>query len=195
METTTNLAKHNTQNPLSKFFLDNFKNLLLVQVKSLRPESILDVGAGEGFTLEMFRKNNIGKKLEGIEYMDEALAFAKQLHPHVTIKKGDIYKLPYNDNAFDIIICTEVMEHLDDPAKALEELKRVAKKYVILSVPNEPLFTVQRFLRGKNMLKFGDHPEHIQHWTSGQFEKFVREHMMIKDVKTPLPWTMITAKK
>ncbi|MGI8419537.1 MAG: class I SAM-dependent methyltransferase [Candidatus Levyibacteriota bacterium] len=195
METTTNLAKHTTQNPLSKFFLDNFKSLLLVQVKALRPESILDVGAGEGFTLEMFRKNNIGKKLEGIEYMDEALVFARQLHPHVTIKKGDIYKLPYKDNAFDLIICTEVMEHLDDPGKALEEIKRVAKKFAILSVPNEPLFTIQRFLRGKNMLKLGGHPEHIQHWSSGQFEKFVREHMLIKDVKTPLPWTMITAKK
>lgn len=192
---TTNLSKHQTQNPISKFFLDNFKSLLLQQVKKLKPESILDVGAGEGFILEMFRKNHIGKKLEGIEYMDEALAFAKKLHPHVKIKKGNIYELPYKDNSFDIIICTEVLEHLEEPAKALEELKRVTKHYVILSVPNEPLFTIQRFFRGKNMLKLGDHPEHIQHWTSGSFEKFVREHMKIKNIKTPLPWTMVTAKK
>ena len=195
MEKTTNLTKHQNNNPIGKFFLDNFKSLLLTKVKQLKPESILDVGAGEGFTLEMFRKNNIGKKLEGIEYMDEAIEFGKKLHPQVKIKKGDIYNLPYKDNSFDVIICTEVMEHIEDPAKALEELKRVTKYYIILSVPNEPLFTIQRFLRGKNMLKLGDHPEHIQHWSSGKFEKFVREHMMIKEVSTPLPWTMITAKK
>ncbi|SRR6266568_1396647 len=192
---TTNLEKHTTQNPISRFFLSNFRNLLLEQSKQLHPDSILDVGAGEGFILEMFRKNKIAKKLEGIEYMDDALTLAKKLHPQVMIKKGDIYKLPYNSNSFDLIICTEVLEHLEYPKKALAELKRVAKKYLILSVPNEPLFTVQRVLRGKNVLKLGAHPEHIQHWSSGAFEKFVADQLQINDSKTPLPWTMVTAEK
>jgi 2-polyprenyl-3-methyl-5-hydroxy-6-metoxy-1,4-benzoquinol methylase len=192
---TTNLEKHTTENPVSQFFLNNFNQLLLEQVKKIKPDSILDVGAGEGFTLEIFRKNKIAKKLEGIEYMDEALKLAKRLHPKVMIKKGDIYNLPYKANSFDLIICTEVLEHLEDPKKALEELRRVTKKYLILSVPNEPLFTVQRVLRGKNVLKLGAHPEHIQHWSSGAFEKFVKSKCTIKDIKTPLPWTMVTAKK
>jgi ubiquinone/menaquinone biosynthesis C-methylase UbiE len=192
---TTNLEKHTNQNPVSRFFLNNFKQLLLEQTKKIKPESILDVGAGEGFTLEMFRQKHIGKKLEGIEYMDDALQLAKKLHPNVTIKKGDIYKLPYKADTFDLIICTEVLEHLDDPRKALIELKRVTKKYLILSVPNEPLFTVQRVLRGKNVLKLGAHPEHIQHWNAKSFENFVAQELSIKDVRTPLPWTMITAKK
>ena len=192
---TTNLEKHTTQNPVSRFFFNNFKQVLLAQVKEIRPHAILDVGAGEGFTLEMFRENHIGERLEGIEYMDEALKFAKRLHPQVKIKKGNIYELPYAANSFDLVICNEVLEHLDDPKKALNELKRVAKKYLILSVPNEPLFTIQRILRGKNVWKLGAHPEHIQHWTSGAFEKFVASVLTVKDAKTPLPWTMITAKK
>ncbi|SRR5258708_4100461 len=192
---TTNLQKHTTQNPVSRFFLNNFRNVLIEQIKHLRPESILDVGAGEGFTLEALRQRKIAKKLEGIEYMDEALTLAKKLHPEVHIKKGNIYELPYKANLFDIIICTEVLEHLEEPDKALDELKRVTKKYIIISVPDEPLFTIQRILRGKNVLKLGAHPEHIQHWTSGEFEKFVATKMTIVDAKTPLPWTMITAKK
>lgn len=192
---TTNLEKHTTQNPISRFFLNNFKQLLLEQSKQLKPESILDVGAGEGFTLEMFRKHNIGKTLEGIEYMDDALRLAKKLHPEVKIKKGNIYELPYQANKFDLVICTEVLEHLEKPKDALMELKRVAKKYLIISVPNEPTFTIQRILRGKNVMKLGAHPEHIQHWSASAFEKFVKELLTIKDVKTPLPWTMITAKK
>lgn len=195
MAQTTNYEKHTNQNPISRFFLDNFTKVLIDTIKQFKPESILDVGAGEGFVLEKLRQNKIGKKLEGIEYMDEAIALGKKTNPQVKIKKGDIYKLPYKDNSFDLIICTEVLEHLEDPKIALAELKRVTKKHVILSVPNEPLFTIQRFLRGKNILKLGDHPEHIQHWNSNSFRRFVADQLTVKEVKTPLPWTMITAKK
>ena len=192
---TTNLEKHTTQNPVSQFFLNNFKQLVLEQTKQLNPESILDVGAGEGFMLEMFRKNNVAKKIEGIEYMDEAIKLGNKINPKVKIKKGDIYKLPYKAGTFDLIICTEVLEHLENPKKALTELIRVAKKYIILSVPNEPLFTIQRIIRGKNVMKLGAHPEHIQHWSSGSFEKFIGKQIKIIDSKTPLPWIMVTAKK
>ncbi len=195
MANTTNFEKHTNQNPISKFFLDNFSKVLIESITPLKPQSILDVGAGEGFVLEKLRKNKIGKKLEGIEYMDEAIALGKKTNPLVKIKKGDIYKLPYKDNAFELIICTEVMEHLEDPKMALAELKRVTSKHIILSVPNEPLFTIQRFLRGKNMMKLGDHPEHIQHWNSGTFRAFVEDQLTVKEVKTPLPWTMVIAKK
>lgn len=192
---TTNLEKHTTHNPISRFFLDNFKSLLLEQIKQLQPGSILDVGAGEGFTLEALRLQKIAKKIEGIEYTDEAIALGKKLHPQVTIKKGNIYELPYKTNSFDIVLCTEVMEHLEDPEKALKELKRVSNKYLILSVPNEPLFTIQRIIRGKNIMKLGAHPEHIQHWSTETFEKLVASQLEVVDTKTPLPWTMITAKK
>ena len=192
---TTNFEKHTTQNPISRFFLNNFFHVLLLEIKRLKPESILDVGAGEGFVLEKLRQQKIGKKLEGIEYMDEAITLGKKVNPKVTIKKGDIYKLPYKANSFEVIICTEVLEHLEEPNKALIELKRVTSKYIILSVPNEPLFTIQRFLRGKNTLKLGDHPEHIQHWNSGSLKKFISEYLTVIDIKTPLPWTLVVAKK
>lgn len=195
MAQTTNYEKHTNQNPISRFFLDNFTKVLIDTIKQLKPDSILDVGAGEGFVLEKLRVNKIGKKLEGIEYMDEAIELGKKTNPQVKIKKGDIYKLPYKDNSFDLIICTEVLEHLEDPKMALAELKRVTKKHLILSVPNEPLFTIQRFLRGKNILKLGDHPEHIQHWNSTSFKRFIADQLTVKEVKTPLPWTMVTAKK
>jgi len=190
-----NLEKHTTQNPIGQFFLNNFKQLLFEQVKTLKPDSVLDVRAGEGFILEMLRENRIAKKLEGIEYMDKALALAKKLHPDILIKKGNIYELPYKANSFDLVVCTEVLEHLENPKKGLSELLRVTRKYLLLSVPNEPLFTVQRIFRGKNVLKLGAHPEHLQHWSSGAFEKFVAKQCKIIDSRTPLPWTMVTVKK
>ena len=103
---TTNLEKHTTQNPVNRFFLNNFRNLLIEQIKQLKPDSILDVGAGEGFTLDTLRKHRLASKLEGIEYMDAAIKLGKKLHPQVIIKKGNIYELPYKMNTFDLIICT-----------------------------------------------------------------------------------------
>jgi hypothetical protein len=41
------------------------------------------------------------------------------------------------------------------------------------------------------MRKWGDHPEHINHWSSKQFRKFVEKHMHVFDIRKPLPWTMI----
>lgn len=139
--------------------------------------------------------DKIGKRLEGIEYSSKAITLGKKLHPNVTIKKGDIYNLPYKDNSFDLVLSAEVLEHLENPDEALDELKRVSKKYVILSVPDEPLFTIQRFLRGRNIKKLGWHPEHIQHWSARSFKIFVEKKLQIVTLKTPLPWILVVAKK
>jgi ubiquinone/menaquinone biosynthesis C-methylase UbiE len=192
---TTNYEKYTTQNPIGKWFLNNFMNTLISTVRPLNVESILDVGTGEGFTLARLTQEKIGKKLEGIEYLKEAIKLGKTLHPHLAIKQGTIYQLPYKDNSFELVISTEVLEHLRDPKKGLQEVIRVSKKYVLLTVPNEPWFTIQRFLRLKNILQFGDHKEHVQHWTSQGFREFVKQNtdskIRIIVKKYPFPWTML----
>ncbi len=195
MSETTNLAKHTTKNPINKLFLNGFTKTLIKEVKRIDPVSVLDVGCGEGFVLHQLRKNNLGKNLEGIDSMPEAIEVGKKLHPNLKLRMGDIYKLPYKDNAFDLVICCEVLEHLKQPEKGLKELIRVSKKYVLLSVPNEPLFTWQRVLRGKNIMKFGAHPEHINHWSTKKFKMFVSKYLHVMEVRKPLPWTMIVGRK
>jgi 2-polyprenyl-3-methyl-5-hydroxy-6-metoxy-1,4-benzoquinol methylase len=195
-KSTTNFEKHTTKNPIGKLFLNNFLNTVVKTTRPLNIDSILDVGCGEGFTLARLQKEKIGKVYEGIEADDVAIELGKKLYPKLTIKKGDIYKLPYKANSFDLVVCTEVLEHLENPRKAYRELLRVSRKYVLLSVPNEPFFTWQRIARFQNIMKLGAHPEHIQHWTARGFTKFVN----VRDVKIvtrkfPIPWTMVVLKK
>lgn len=193
---TTNYEKHTSRNPIQKLLLANFYREAFKMLRKIKPNSLLDVGAGEGFTLYKLQTEGIGNHLEGIEYMDEAIELGKKLYPQVKITKGDIYKLPYKNNSFDVVISTEVLEHLDKPAQALDELKRVSKSNLLLSVPNEPWFTIQRFLRGKNLLKLGAHSEHIHWWTKNAFIKFLEENKLkILEVKTPFAWTLVLAKK
>lgn len=58
--------------------------------------------------------------------------------------KGDIMALPFEDKKYDAVVCSQVLEHLENPIAAIAELKRVAKKQIIITVPNEPYFTLFR---------------------------------------------------
>jgi ubiquinone/menaquinone biosynthesis C-methylase UbiE len=133
--------------------------------------------------------------LEGVDFLDTAIEIGKKIHPQLKLKQGNIYDLPYKNSEFDLVICTEVLEHLKEPDKALKELKRVTKKYCIISVPNEPWFMVGNFFRGKNLSRFGNDIEHIQHWTSNGIKKFVGKEFEVISVHRPLPWTLLVLKK
>lgn len=193
---TTNYNKHSSENPIQKKLINNFYNTVFKLVKPLKVESILDVGCGEGITLDKFEKQGIGNKLYGIDYSDDALKIGKKVYPHLSLSKGDIYDIKEKNSTYDLVMATEVLEHLDNPQKALKELIRVSKKYVLLSVPNEPFFIGANFLRGKYLKNFGNHPEHINHWTFVGFERFLkRSGLKIIKARHPFAWTLILASK
>src|SRR3989344_717870 len=197
MKTTDNFRKHTSKNPLQKLLINNFFNSLLVVVQDIKIESVLDVGCGEGFTLNKLSENKIGKRLEGVDFLETAIELGRKIHPNLILSQGDIYKLKYQDNSFDLVIATEVLEHLEDPRKGLGELKRVSKKYLLLSVPNEPFFMLANFLSGKNITRWGNDIEHIQHWTSKGFQQFstLNSQLSILKIRHPFPWTMLLLKK
>ncbi|MBP6882748.1 MAG: class I SAM-dependent methyltransferase [Candidatus Levybacteria bacterium] len=195
MKTTDNYRKHKTQSSLQRTLLDRFTTTLVQEVKTLKPTTVLDVGCGEGFTLERLRKAKVGKHLEGIDFLELAIKLGQKEHPQLILKKGSAYDLKYKDNSFDVVICSEVLEHLDDPEKALSEIVRVSKKYCVLSVPNEPFFMLGNLARGKNISRFGNDIEHINHWAFWQFKKFVGKKIKVKKMLYPTPWTLIIAEK
>lgn len=192
---TDNYKKHTAKNPLQRLLINNFFTVLINEIQSLEPKSILDAGCGEGFTLEKFREKKIGDSLAGIDFSEYAIQIGKKIHPNLKLKQGSIYDIPYKENFFDLVISTEVLEHLESPKKALEELKRVTRKYCVISVPHEPWFMLGNFLRGKNLSRWGNDIEHIQHWTSGGIINLVSAFFDIKTVKTPLPWTIVVGEK
>lgn len=195
-QATSNFLKHTSKNPVQQLLINNFYQILIRIIKPIKAKTILDVGCGEGFSLNKLHENNIGEKLEGIDYSKEAVLIGKKLFPRLLLKTGSIYDLPYKNNYFDLVLCTEVLEHLDNPKKALHEIIRVSKRYAIISVPNEPFFMMSNFLRGKNVIRFGNDPEHIQHWTVFSLRRFLKkENIKIKAVKLPFPWIMALVEK
>jgi ubiquinone/menaquinone biosynthesis C-methylase UbiE len=196
MPETSNYQKHVNTNPIQKTLINNFYKSFFKMIKPLRSRTVLDVGCGEGITLKKLEEKKIGKNNEGIDYSSTAIKIGKKIYPQLKLSKGDIYKLDFKDNSFDLLICTEVLEHLKDPAKAVEEMKRVTSKYILISVPNEPFFIMANFLRGKYLKRLGNHPEHINHWTASGLEKFLKKQgLSIVKSRHPFAWSIVLAKK
>lgn len=192
----TNFIKHTSKNPIQKFLIKNFYSSLISLAKPLLPKTVLDAGCGEGFTMDKLAKFGIGEKIEGVEHSRDAIQLGKKLFPNLTFKEGSAYDMPYENNSFDLVVCTEVLEHLEEPAKVLKEAMRVSRKYILISVPNEPFFMLGNFIRGKNLSKLGNDPGHINHWTVISFLDFLKKNgLIIKTLKLPFPWTLILGEK
>ena len=105
----------------------------LQKTLSLIPEdvhSILDVGCGDGAFVnnlpEYYRVMAVDRCRTAMQYVAKPKFYAS------------IEYLPFKNNSFDLVVCAEVIEHLpyDVYKKGLTELQRVARKYIIISVPN-----------------------------------------------------------
>lgn len=193
---TFNYLKHTSTHPIRKWTINSLYKAIFGDLRGLEINTVLDAGGAEGFTLDRLVKAKIGKKLIGIDNSQEAITLGKEIFPELELRLGDIYKLPFEDNSFDLVVCTEVLEHLVDPKKALRELVKVSKKYLILSVLNEPIFSLKNLIIGRNITRFGSSKGHINWWTAQGFEKFVKqERVKILKSSRPFPFALLLLQK
>jgi len=107
-------------------------------ITSLSPkknEIVLDAGCGDGFYLHLLSKFT-NAHLIGLDDNPKALDLAKNYVKSKRLKlvEGSVMKMPFNNNKFDKIICSEVLEHLPDDVGGLREFKRVLKKGGVLAI-------------------------------------------------------------
>jgi SAM-dependent methyltransferase len=169
--------KYHDPNPVVGFVIRRFFERIGGLLAELRPQSLLDAGCGEG---EMLRRNVVPKGTR-IVLLDRNSDSAAQL-------RGSVDALPFPPRSFDVVTCLEVLEHLEQPARAVSELLRVSRRAVVVSVPYEPWFRIGNVLRGKHLSGLGNHPEHVQHWNLQTFERFLRASGSEVRVIEAFPW-------
>jgi len=103
--------------------------------------SLLDVGGAEGYKAALIR-SMFNVRVRSTDLSEEACKRAKEIF-NVDGEPIDIHQLPYNDNEFDVVLCSETLEHVPDVQKATKELLRVCKKAVIITVPHEPIDVIE----------------------------------------------------
>jgi len=190
--------KYESQNIIVKYLMNNFLQSIRDFVGYCNPKNIHELGCGEGYLLNIIR--NSGYKISGSDYCDEIIKKAceianeKNLDSTVFSVKN-IYEIGSELKEFDLILCSEVFEHLHYPEKVMEKLSSNTSKYLILSVPNEPLWRILNLTRLTYIKDFGNTPGHINHWSKSNFLNFVSKYFKIIDSKSPLPWTIVLLKK
>lgn len=98
-------------------------------------QTFLDVGAGTGRGISFFLDR--GKEVRGIELVPAMIEKAEANGvPKGTLLQGSGYKLPFEDGSFDAVFECGVLHHVDDPARMVGEMIRVAKRAIFLSDSN-----------------------------------------------------------
>ncbi len=120
---------------------------ILNKLACLDFDSYLDVGAAEGYSAYLIGKL-FGVKVSLCDFCEEFCNKSRDLFG-MDSKVADGSELPYKDNEFDVVLCTETLEHIPDLPKALSELIRVARKAVVITVPHESPELIERNITGK----------------------------------------------
>jgi ubiquinone/menaquinone biosynthesis C-methylase UbiE len=179
--------KYHDSNPVVRALLGRFFARIADAVRESEPTVLLDAGCGEG---ELARRKVLpsGIRVISLDLRPESLAHFRDHAAGHNLVCGSLESLPLPDKSVDTVLCLEVLEHLDNPAVALGELARVARKRVVLSVPYEPYFRIGNVLRGKHLERWGDHPEHVQHWNFRTFRAFLEPSLAHVRLRNAFPW-------
>ncbi len=181
--------KYASRNPIERRLMTGFF-AALDDALPRSASSILEVGAGEGEVADRVRARYPAARFVAIDLPDPALA-ASWAERSLAGAFADIGHLPFPDRAFDLVLGIEVLEHVPDPPAALRELRRVAGRDVVLSVPREPIWRASNLARGKYVGALGNTPGHVNHWSKRGFTRFVAGEVRVASVRAPFPWTMV----
>jgi len=99
-------------------------------------ETLLDVGGGNGFFIDLLRDRSYSADFTVIDGSPTAIKKCKEKNIRSILYDFDGKPLPFKDDSFDVITCLDVLEHLHHPWFLLDEMKRVSRKYIIISCPN-----------------------------------------------------------
>ncbi len=162
--------------------------------------NILEIGCGEGFILNQFPKG----QLYGIDVSNKAIELAKNRTKsntrvkEVSVQNGE--RTSYPNGMFDVVVCSEVLEHVPHPQKVIQEMMRVAKPNgkLIMTFPNEPLINLLKDIIGATGLykvllrgvpKRMDDEWHLHEFDKKTFLKLAAGKLRIEKLSgVPLPF-------
>lgn len=184
--------KYATRNPIERHLVNNFLSMVERFVEMAPIREIHEVGCGEGRLSSFFVRK--GYRVRGSDASPEVIDIARREAARggleIPFKVASVYDLNPQEDAAELVLCCEVLEHLDDPQAALSRLAELASPYLVVSVPREPIWRLLNMARGKYWRALGNTPGHLQHWSGTGFRKLLDRYVEVIAIAHPLPWTV-----
>ncbi|HQN65563.1 MAG TPA: class I SAM-dependent methyltransferase [Methylophilus sp.] len=193
IEVGNHYNKYGSKNPIAQYLMRGFMHNLDDLVKASGQTEMHEIGCGEGvLSLRWLAQ---GMHVRACDFSDIAIRLAKENATQQGVansifEQKNIYDLTLADSA-PLVVCCEVLEHLEFPELALQKLATIAQPWLIVSVPREPIWSFLNVMRGKYLTDFGNTPGHIQRWSKVDFIELVSQYFEVVSVRSPLPWTML----
>jgi 2-polyprenyl-3-methyl-5-hydroxy-6-metoxy-1,4-benzoquinol methylase len=183
--------KYGSTSPVVRRLMARFERSLDELLSIAAPDSVLDVGCGEGVLTARWA-TELEIPVVGVDLDDPKLhaEWAKRPHENLEFRTFSGGELPFADGSFDLVAAIEVLEHVPDPPQTLREMVRVARGHLLVSVPREPLWRALNLIRGAYVGDFGNTPGHVNHFSRRGFVDLLAYHGAVREVRAPAPWTM-----
>lgn len=149
--------------------------LLLAEQSSLAGWTHLDFGCGRGETMEMAGK--LGISPHGTDIDPECLRLSSA-YGMTTRLIGEAPFEQFAEKSFDLVTCFHVLEHVARPAETLAALAKIARKRVLVAVPNLSAF--HDLLRPKSHWDLAVNQGHLQSWDHAHFRNLAERHCGLK---------------
>lgn len=184
--------KYGSTNPVVRRLMANFERTLEELFVKASPGTLLDVGCGEAVLTHKWAQR-IDGRVVGIDLDDPQLhaEWEKRQAPNLEYKILKAENMPFGDDEFEVATAIEVLEHVPDPAHTVAEMARCASKWLLVSVPREPLWRGLNMARGAYLKDLGNTPGHVNHWSKRSFVKLLSQHGEVVEARSPFPWTML----
>ena len=186
--TSVRLTSHQTQPPLNQLPLDQVEEIVAAgrlaelrlhkfkrtmglprvqrvfgALRQIAPANLLDIGSGRGVFLWPLLDEFPGLAITAVDQDRQRASDLEAVRlggiERLTAHQMDATRLAFDNDSFDVVTILEVLEHLVDPGKALAEVVRVARRFIILSVPSKP----------------DDNPQHINLFSEADLRQFLTE--------------------
>jgi 2-polyprenyl-3-methyl-5-hydroxy-6-metoxy-1,4-benzoquinol methylase len=185
--------KYGSGNPLVRRLMQGFQRSLDELLERADPESLLDVGCGEGVLVQRVAQRLHPRRVVGIDLEEGSIqaGWASHQAPNLEYRTMPAQELPFAPDEFDTVSAIEVLEHLPDPERTLAQMARCAQRHLLVSVPREPLWRALNMARGAYWPQLGNTPGHLNHWSRAAFVRLLSRHGEVVETRSPFPWTML----